>query len=59
MDVKLLHIMRSEPDEVTKRLVKGVSQGETTEEVALHRGTVDYAKLVQSIFANDKVICWW
>ncbi len=57
--MKLLHIMRSEPDELTKRLVKGVSQGESNEEVPLYRGQVDYAKLVESIFKADKVICWW
>ncbi len=57
--MKLLHIMRSEPDELTKRLVKGVSQGESNEEVPLYRRQVDYAKLVESIFKADKVICWW
>lgn len=51
--------MRSEPDELVKRLVKGISQGESSQEVPLYRGQVDYAKLVESIFESDKVICWW
>jgi hypothetical protein len=57
--MKLLHILRSEPDDLVRRLVKGMSQGESSQEIPLHRGTVDYAKLVESIFQSDMVICWW
>lgn len=57
--MKLLHILRSEPDDLVRRLVKGMSQGESSQEVPLHRGKVDYARLVESIFQSDMVICWW
>jgi hypothetical protein len=57
--MKVLHILRSEPDAVTRRLIDGLSNGEKGNEVALHRGRVDYARLVDDIFAADKVICWW
>jgi hypothetical protein len=57
--MKILHILRSEPDDMVRRLVKGVSQGESSSEVPLYEGPVDYAKLVASIFQSDMVICWW
>ncbi len=57
--MKLLHILRSEPDDLVRRLIQGVSQGESSAEVPLTRGPVDYAKLVASIFQSDMVICWW
>jgi hypothetical protein len=57
--MKLLHILRSEPDDLVRRLVKGVSQGESSTEVPLYKGQVDYARLVASIFEADRVICWW
>lgn len=57
--MKILHILRSEPDDLVKRLVKGLSQGEAATEVPLHKGQVDYPKLVKTIFESDRVICWW
>jgi len=57
--MKLLHILRSEPDDLVRRLVKGISQGESASEVPLYRGAVDYAALVERIFQSDMVICWW
>ena len=57
--MKILHILRSEPDQMVRRLIQGVSQGESSSEVPLHAGPVDYAKLVASIFQADRVICWW
>ncbi len=55
----LLNIFRSEPDERVRRLVQDMSRGKSVREVALYRGPVDYAKLVEDIFRSDKVICWW
>jgi hypothetical protein len=57
--MKILHILRSEPDALVRRLIQGVSQGESSSEVSLYAGPVDYAKLVASIFQADRVICWW
>ncbi len=55
----LLHIFRSEPDELVRRFVQGMSAGKRVREVALYRGPVDYAQLLEAIFQSDKVICWW
>ena len=57
--MKILHILRSEPDDVVRFLVKGMSGGESSGEVPLYRGPVDYGKLVEDIFRSDMVICWW
>jgi len=57
--VKLLHILRSEPDELVRRFIQAMSQGKTAREVPLHGGNVDYDQLVKDIFDAEKVICWW
>ncbi|HEY6004634.1 MAG TPA: hypothetical protein VIV57_17300 [Anaeromyxobacter sp.] len=57
--MKVLHVLRSEPDEITRGLIDGMSRGGGGKEVALYEGRVDYDRLVQDIFQSDKVICWW
>jgi hypothetical protein len=57
--VEFLHILRSAPDELVRRLVDGLSRGRSAREVRLDEGRVDYDKLVEDIFAAEKVICWW
>ncbi len=57
--MKVLHILRSEPDPLTRRLIAGMRNGAEGSEVALYGGKVDYARLVNDIFASDRVICWW
>jgi hypothetical protein len=57
--MKILHILRSEPDDVSRPLIEGLSRGGGAKEVHLYDGQVDYARLVEDIFASDQVICWW
>ena len=57
--MKLLHILKSEPDERTKTLMEIVSQGEEVTEFGLYDEDVDYGKLVDLIFEHEKVITWW
>ncbi len=57
--MKLLHILKTEPDENTKTLVDIVSEGVETTEVNLHDKTADYDKLIDMIFEHDRVITWW
>lgn len=57
--MKLLHILRSKPDELVRRLVDAMSRGESAKEVALQAERVDYDQLVRDVFEADKVICWW
>jgi hypothetical protein len=57
--MRLLHILRSKPVELVTQLVREMSRGETSSEVLLYEGPLDYAKLVEEIFRADSVICWW
>jgi len=57
--MKVLHIYKTQPDEMTKTLVRTLSEGEQVTEFDLFRGDVDYEKLLDLIFDHDKVITWW
>lgn len=57
--MKILHVLRSQPDDVTRALIQGMARTGEAKQVALYGGPVDYARLVQDIFQSDKVICWW
>lgn len=56
--MKVLHILRSQPDETVAALMKFFSDQEE-KTVALYEGDVDWEALVDDIFAADKVISWW
>lgn len=57
--MKILNLYRSEPNDLVRLLIAGMSRGDQLTEVPLHRGKVDYAKLVKDIFESDRVISWW
>ncbi|MCJ7684857.1 MAG: hypothetical protein MUO68_11255 [Desulfobacteraceae bacterium] len=57
--MKLLHVLKSEPDNVTKTLMKASSEGNDVQQFELFAKDVDYDKLIELIFENDKVISWW
>lgn len=57
--MKLLHIMRSEPDEHARALMDIISEGEEATEFSLYVETADYERLIDMIFEHDKVITWW
>ncbi len=57
--MRILHILRSEPDEMTRAFINATSKGQDTTKTLLYRGEVDYPWLVQEIFRSDRVICWW
>ncbi len=57
--MKLLHILRSQPDDLVRFLIGKMAQGDGSIEVPLYRGPVDYDRLVKEIFQSDRVICWW
>ncbi len=57
--MKILHILRSEPDDMVRMFIQEVSQGQESIEVLLYQGEVDYGQLVKDIFASDRVISWW
>lgn len=57
--MKLLHILKSEPDDMTKTLMDILSAGEEVSSFDLYADNPDYEKLIDLVFENDKVISWW
>jgi hypothetical protein len=57
--MKILHILKSEPDETVEKLSVVISMEDPTTVVMLYEDSVDWPGLVDKIFENDKVICWW
>jgi len=57
--MKILHILRSEPDEMVRMFIREISQVEESVEIPLYREEVDYDRVVEDIFDSDRVICWW
>lgn len=60
---KLLHILRSEPDETVQRLIEAMTGDEAAVVTVIYRDDVagrpvDWLRLVDDIFACDKIICW-
>ena len=57
--MKVLNIVRSEPDAMVKTIINAFSKDNSAKVVTLYEGEVDWPGLVDEIFAHDKVICWW
>ena len=57
--MKLLHILKSEPDKNTKTLMDILSQGEEATIYPLYEKDADYEDLIDLIFEKDKVVSWW
>lgn len=59
--MKMLHILKNEPDDTTKTLIGVLSEGQETTDFPLYEGEPDYGKLIDLIFEHDhdKVISWW
>jgi len=59
VEMKILHIQKSEPDAILTKLMKSISEGNDVQQFELYKGDVDYDKLVELVFNHDKVISWW
>ena len=57
--MRLLHILKSEPEDNTQTLMEILSKGEETTIFPLYEEEPDYEKLIDLIFEHDKVISWW
>ena len=59
--MKILHILKTEPDNNTKILMAsfGETQSKETSVFALYDEQADYEKLIDLIFEHDKIISWW
>jgi hypothetical protein len=57
--MKLLQIYRSKPTEEVIQLASSLSEDNDVTSFNLFEGEVDYARLVELIFENEKVVSWW
>ena len=57
--MKVLHILRSEPDKTVEKLIGVISGHNESSVLSLYDEKVDWGSLVDYIFDYDKVICWW
>ncbi len=57
--MRVLHILKSKPDETIAKLTNVINLENTATVVMLYEKPVDWHALVDKIFENDKVICWW
>lgn len=58
--MKVLHILRSEPDETVERLIDAMTDKSDEATVKpLFKPDVNWSRLVDDIFSHDKVISWW
>ena len=57
--MRVLHLLRSEPDDTVEKITDVMSEDNTTTVVSLYEETVDWSALVDQIFENDRVVCWW
>lgn len=57
--MRILHILRTEPEETVERLIEAVSKDDEYAVAALYQKDMDWGRLVADIFSYDRVICWW
>ena len=57
--MKLLHILKSEPDATTKALMDATGEGHDVEIFKMYGDNVDYKKLVKLIMETERNISWW
>jgi hypothetical protein len=57
--MKVLNILKSEPDETVEKLGEAVSKDNPSSVTMLYEDHVDWEGIVDDIFLHDKVICWW
>jgi hypothetical protein len=61
---KILHLLRSTPDDTVAELISALSGGDGATVVSLYPddilGTpVDWDRLIDDILAHDVIISWW
>ena len=62
--LKILHLLRSEPDDTVAELIATMGSQEGATVVSLYpddvTGTqVDWRRIINDIMCHDTIICWW
>ncbi len=56
--MKILYILKSQPDASTKKIIEVQSAGNQVKTIDLTGGGLSYEALVADVFSHDKVFCW-
>lgn len=60
---KILHLLKTEPDDVQRTLMDNLSKGRVSLEIPLYgkdeQETEVYDEIIDTIFGYDQVITWW
>jgi hypothetical protein len=60
---KILHLLKTEPDDIQRTLMDNLSEGRISLEIPLYGGDGKenevYDKIIDVIFEYDQVITWW
>ncbi|MGD8739513.1 MAG: hypothetical protein PVG34_04295 [Desulfobacterales bacterium] len=57
--MKILYILRTRPDVTVEKFMQTITNGDRSQVRKLYEDKIDWSKLVDDIFDNDKVISWW
>ena len=57
--MKTLHLFRTEPNELVRWLVNGISPSGEDKDSSLYEDQIDYTQLLKDIFENERIISWW
>ena len=56
--MRVLHIVKKAPDTSTKKIMDIQAADNQVKVIELYKGGISYDKLVEDVFAHDKVFCW-
>ena len=56
--MRTLHILRKEPGPAVVKLIDIMSNEDVCAVTSLYQEDVDWFRLVEDIFAYDRIICW-
>ena len=57
--MNILYILRTRPDVTVEKFMQTITNGDRSQVRKLYEDKIDWSKLVDDIFDNDKVISWW
>jgi hypothetical protein len=57
--MKILHLLKTKPDQNTNTLIDLLSEGEESIRVNLYEAEPDYEKIIDLVFECEKTISWW
>jgi len=56
--MKILHIVKSRPSELAKRVIERQSKNHEVKIINLKKKDISYEDVIDEIFSHDKVISW-